>query len=117
MEGTDSDMVKPNDGWKDIPRGGLILEAGNARAYETGGWRALRPLWDQEACIQCMTCWVYCPDSSIMVEDGIMVGIDLVHCKGCGVCVQVCPKKLESHVYTKKEGKVIQMVEESEFRS
>jgi Pyruvate/2-oxoacid:ferredoxin oxidoreductase delta subunit len=52
-----------------------------------------------------------------MVEDGIMVGIDLVHCKGCGVCVQVCPKKLESHVYTEKEGKVIQMVEESEFRS
>ena len=36
-------------------------------------------------CSNCMLCWAYCPDSSIEVEDGAMTGIDLFHCKGCGV--------------------------------
>ena len=30
-------------GWKEIPLGGLILEAGNAEKYKTGGWRTYRP--------------------------------------------------------------------------
>ena len=37
-----------------------------------------------------MMCWVVCPDSSIEVEDGKMTGIDLEHCKGCGVCTHEC---------------------------
>ena len=41
-------------------------------------------------CTNCMLCWMYCPDSSIEVKDGQMTGIDLFHCKGCGVCVQEC---------------------------
>jgi pyruvate ferredoxin oxidoreductase delta subunit len=76
-------MAKDGTGWKDIPMGGLIVEAGNAAEYATGGWRAFRPIWDADRCIHCMQCWVFCPDSSIFVKDGKMTGIDLVHCKGC----------------------------------
>ena len=40
-----------------------------------------------------MTCWIYCPDNSIVFRDNKMSGIKLTHCKGCGICSKVCPKK------------------------
>ena len=78
-------------GWKDIPIGGLIVEAGNAVEYKTGTWRAFRPIVDQEECTNCLLCWVYCPDMSILVDDEEMVGFDLEYCKGCGICAKECP--------------------------
>ncbi|HHY33036.1 MAG TPA: hypothetical protein GX515_08500 [Firmicutes bacterium] len=80
-------------GWKDVPIGGLILEAGSADKYETGDWRTYRPVWDEAKCRHCMTCWIYCPDSSILVREGKMIGIDYKHCKGCGICAHECPAK------------------------
>jgi pyruvate ferredoxin oxidoreductase delta subunit len=38
-----------------------------------------------------MICWVFCPDSSILVKEEKMVGIDYDHCKGCGICAHECP--------------------------
>ena len=90
-------------GWKDIPLGGLIEEAGCSVRNITGEWRAFRPIRDVEKCIHCMICWVYCPDSAILAQDERMVGFDLDHCKGCGICAKVCPVTC------------IEMVEESEF--
>jgi len=78
-------------GWKDIPIGGMIVEAGNAVRYQTGEWRSFRPVVDQEKCTNCLLCWIYCPDSSILVEDEEMVGYDYDHCKGCGICAAICP--------------------------
>ena len=78
-------------GWKDIPIGGCILEPGSAEKYKTGSWRTFRPLWDEEKCIQCLRCWIYCPDSSIVVEKEKMVSIDYDYCKGCGICSTECP--------------------------
>jgi len=51
-----------------------------------------------------MICWIYCPDSSILVEDGKMIGFDYKHCKGCGICAAECPTK------------AIEMRDENEFR-
>jgi len=90
-------------GWKSIPIAGLIVEAGNSVEYTTGGWRAFRPVRDVDKCIHCMICWVFCPDSSVLVENEKMVGFDLDHCKGCGICAQQCPVDC------------IEMVEEGEF--
>ena len=80
-------------GWHDIPIGGMILEAGNAVEYHTGGWRAFRPVRGEADCTHCFQCWLFCPDSSILVEtEGAkMAGFDLEHCKGCGICAAVCP--------------------------
>jgi 2-oxoacid:acceptor oxidoreductase delta subunit (pyruvate/2-ketoisovalerate family) len=89
--------------WQDLPIGGLIVEAGNATQYLTGGWRAFRPVIDWERCTNCLFCWLYCPDISMIVEDGEFKGVDLEHCKGCGICAEVCPVKC------------IEMHEESEF--
>jgi pyruvate ferredoxin oxidoreductase delta subunit len=79
--------------WAEMPIGGMILEAGNAVEYRTGDWRAFRPVRGEAECSHCFQCWLFCPDSSILVdaEEEKMVGFDLEHCKGCGICAAVCP--------------------------
>ncbi len=108
-------------GWKEIPIGGMILDAGNSVEYLTGGWRAFRPVFGEAQCINCMQCWLFCPDSSILVEDGKMVGFDLEHCKGCGICASVCPVnkkviKQVGEVARDDERLCIRMVEEGKFQ-
>jgi len=83
-------------GWKDLPIGGIIVEAGCAETYETGSWRSSRPIHDEDKCIHCLRCWVFCPDSAIIQEDGKIVGIDYDHCKGCGICAKECPDKVQA---------------------
>jgi len=83
-------------GWKELAIGGRIDEAGNAAEYETGSWRTFRPVRSEEKCSNCLRCWIYCPDSSIQVKDGKVVGIDLEHCKGCGICAAICPPKVRA---------------------
>ena len=98
-------MIKADAKWRELPTGGLILEGGTAALYETGDWRSVRPIHSQEKCINCLICWIYCPDSAIKVEDGKIVGIDYAHCKGCGICAKECPAKVHA----------IEMKDESEF--
>lgn len=71
----------------------VIMEPGTAKNYKTGSWRSRRPVVDKEKCINCMFCWMYCPDNSILVEEGEMKGFKLTHCKGCGICANQCPKQ------------------------
>jgi pyruvate ferredoxin oxidoreductase delta subunit len=87
-----SGTPKPGATWKEVPRGGVVMWGGNARTYETGDWRSMRPIYDSEVCIQCRLCWIYCPDSAIEVNDeGEVIGVNLFHCKGCGICAFECP--------------------------
>ncbi|PIN69729.1 ferredoxin [Candidatus Woesearchaeota archaeon CG11_big_fil_rev_8_21_14_0_20_43_8] len=83
--------MKKLKGWKNIPIGGLILEAGNAKDYITGSWRTFRPVKLREKCTNCLICFIYCPDCSIKVKKDKMEGFDYNHCKGCGICANVCP--------------------------
>jgi oxalate oxidoreductase subunit delta len=63
----------------------------------TGNWRIQRPVLNQEACTQCWTCWISCPDSCIaMSDDG--PAFNLKYCKGCGLCTAVCPSGAISRV-------------------
>ena len=86
-------MSEKLKGWKELPIGGIILEAGNSHEYETGSWRSLRPIHEKEKCTNCLLCWVYCPDSSIVVKEGKFDHFDYDHCKGCGICAHECPPK------------------------
>lgn len=81
-----------NTKWQDLAPAGVILEPGNAEEYEVSGWRSTHPVHDAECCINCLFCWVYCPDNSVVLKDKKVVGFDAAHCKGCGICAQVCPK-------------------------
>ena len=82
---------------------GDILEPGTAQDFITGDWRTDRPIWNAQKCIHCLTCWVSCPDSSIIVKDGKVTGIDYDHCKGCGICARECPVKIQAIVMEKEK--------------
>jgi pyruvate ferredoxin oxidoreductase gamma subunit len=69
-----------------------VIHAGlTSLAAKTGLWRTLRPVIDEERCNRCWwVCSSLCPDGAIGVEAGRPL-IDYDHCKGCMVCVAVCP--------------------------
>ncbi|HLD30205.1 MAG TPA: 4Fe-4S dicluster-binding protein [bacterium] len=88
--------------WKELPIRALIVEPGNSVQYNTGTWRTYKPEIDFNKCIQCLQCWIYCPDTSILVKDEKMSGFDYDHCKGCGICAAVCPVKCITMVKEEK---------------
>ncbi|ABB43378.1 Pyruvate:acceptor oxidoreductase delta subunit [Sulfurimonas denitrificans DSM 1251] len=59
-------------------------------------WRLIKPIFNKDYCIDCQFCWVYCPDVSIISRDKKLIGVDMDHCKGCGICVEVCPTNPKS---------------------
>lgn len=79
----------------ELPEGGIITDPGNAHDYKTGDWRTFVPQFVAENCIHCLFCWIYCPDTAIEVdtsgEKPQVTGVNLDHCKGCGICATECP--------------------------
>jgi Pyruvate/2-oxoacid:ferredoxin oxidoreductase delta subunit len=50
-------------------------------------------------CNNCLNCYHWCPDVAIQIASaGSALGIDLEHCKGCGICVEECPRGAMSMV-------------------
>jgi 2-oxoacid:acceptor oxidoreductase delta subunit (pyruvate/2-ketoisovalerate family) len=77
--------------WQELPVGGIVVPAPELRP-RTGSFRTgLRPEAELAKCVDCLLCWVYCPDSAILLEGTSFGGIDLDHCKGCEICAEVCP--------------------------
>jgi len=68
----------------------------NSYTASVASWRVMKPVFNRDICIDCQNCWVWCPDSSILSRDKQMLGIDYDHCKGCEVCVEVCPTNPKS---------------------
>jgi 2-oxoacid:acceptor oxidoreductase gamma subunit (pyruvate/2-ketoisovalerate family)/2-oxoacid:acceptor oxidoreductase delta subunit (pyruvate/2-ketoisovalerate family) len=90
--------------WYEYEPAAAITNTGNSHATKTGDWRTERPIRVDEfiaekikagtkkaRCVDCMLCFQFCPDFSIVVKDGKISGIDLEHCKGCLICHNVCP--------------------------
>ncbi len=84
--------------WIDLPLDAVDIAAPDIHATETslqvrtGLWRTMRPLIDRDLCHQChWICSTFCPDAAISVDSEGMPEIDYEHCKGCLVCVAVCP--------------------------
>ncbi len=68
----------------------------NSFTASVADWRIIKPVFNKDYCIDCQFCWVYCPDISIISRDKKMLGVDYDHCKGCGICVEVCPTNPKS---------------------
>ncbi|MBO8161472.1 MAG: 4Fe-4S binding protein [Thermosipho sp. (in: Bacteria)] len=104
-------------GWKELAIGGVIDKPSTAKEYQTGTWRVIRPVYKPENCINCMFCWLYCPDQAVEIEvvDGKpkMKGFNYYYCKGCGLCANVCPK---SNDKLPEEKRAIVMKPETEFQ-
>ncbi len=73
--------------------GAVINEPGSTKKTKTGGWRAFKPIIDQEKCIKCGQCWLNCPDMAVHKDEQGNFVIDLDYCKGCGICAKQCPVK------------------------
>jgi 2-oxoacid:acceptor oxidoreductase delta subunit (pyruvate/2-ketoisovalerate family) len=77
--------------WQDLPPGGVVVAA-EAEQPRTGSWRTgLKPEVELSACVNCLLCWLYCPDSAVVIEGADFAGFDYDHCKGCEICAQACP--------------------------
>ncbi len=63
----------------------------NSFTASVADWRIEKPIFNKDFCIDCQFCWIFCPDISIISRDKKMLGIDMDHCKGCGICAEVCP--------------------------
>ncbi len=46
---------------KEVPFSTPTLGSGG----DTGSWRTERPVLDESKCIDCLFCWMYCPEGSI----------------------------------------------------
>jgi 2-oxoacid:acceptor oxidoreductase delta subunit (pyruvate/2-ketoisovalerate family) len=77
--------------WGELPTGGAV-RPGETVQTRTGGWRTgLKPEVDLSSCVNCLLCWLYCPDSAIRLDGTTFAGFDLDYCKGCELCEAVCP--------------------------
>ena len=53
--------------------------------------RSFAPKVDQEKCIGCGQCELFCPEGTVMLDNEKRVFFDYRFCKGCGVCANECP--------------------------
>jgi len=88
----------PAPAWVDLPLDPVSMAAPDVFAaatsveVRTGLWRTMRPVIDPEHCHRCTwVCTTFCPDGAIGVDEAGAPRIDYEHCKGCLVCVAVCP--------------------------
>ncbi|MDX1814749.1 MAG: 4Fe-4S binding protein [Thermodesulfobacteriota bacterium] len=77
----------------EVPMGAVIpAPVKEQPAMKTGNWRTERPVIDHEKCTLCLNCFAFCPDSSWHLDDkGERMVWDPIYCKGCRICVEVCP--------------------------
>jgi len=77
--------------WNELPVAG-VADPATAPHVRTGSWRTgVRPELDVHACVQCLLCWLYCPDSAVRIAGSVVLGFDHDVCKGCELCAAVCP--------------------------
>jgi 2-oxoacid:acceptor oxidoreductase delta subunit (pyruvate/2-ketoisovalerate family) len=77
--------------WEGLPSGGVVVPY-DAEQPETGGWRTgTKPRPDLDRCVNCLLCWLYCPDSAVLLDGTTFVGFDDRYCKGCEICAEICP--------------------------
>lgn len=90
---TDLNKLGLDCSWEDLTEGMQIYGSMTSVEFKTGEWATIKPMLDQEKCINCLLCLPVCPDSCIGVKEGTLERgpIDYDHCKGCGICVKTCP--------------------------
>jgi 2-oxoacid:acceptor oxidoreductase delta subunit (pyruvate/2-ketoisovalerate family) len=77
--------------WRALPIAGAVSPA-DAPRPATGAWRTgLKPAVALDRCVDCLLCWLYCPDSAVLLDGTAFAGFDYTFCKGCEICADRCP--------------------------
>ena len=78
---------------KKINPGAIIDKPGNMKDAKKVSFTNEKPVTDYKKCIKCGRCWMFCPDMAFeQRKDGYFKN-NLLFCKGCGICANVCPLK------------------------
>jgi len=67
---------------------GATYQAGHL-IQTNAGWRTFRPVIDRSKCVNCLRCFLVCPDG-VVDKSGEIPEIDYDFCKGCGICAREC---------------------------
>ena len=76
--------------FKEEKVGCSLLESGAAQPYAPGTKPALQPVWDENLCVRCALCYLYCPTGAISRQDNGYYNVDIKSCTGCGICHREC---------------------------
>jgi len=77
--------------FQELPVGGTVVWDQTVQP-KTGGWRTgLKPTVNLSKCVNCLLCWVNCPDTAVLADNTTFKGFDYDYCKGCQLCAEVCP--------------------------
>ena len=69
----------------------IIYEPGNSIKNKTGSWRTFRPILDNNKCVKCENCYIFCPEGAIQEDENGNFKINYDYCKGCLICTNECP--------------------------
>lgn len=87
------EVSKPMDA-SALPRGEMVKKESSkpliSYSRDVADWRVFRPVIDEEKCVGCRRCWIYCSETAISMIDG-KAYVNYDYCKGCGICVEECP--------------------------
>jgi len=104
------EIVIPKD--KEVPLGAVTPAPVKVqKLHITSPWRIYRPVIDHEKCTRCLNCDIYCPDACWEYnEEKDEMELNLEFCKGCLICIEVCPAKALTPVHELEfEGGVVRL--------
>lgn len=78
---------------KEAPKEKVDIHVGGYGVLQdVSSWRVYTPRIDQESCIGCKSCWIFCPETAVQWDEGENKPyIEYRKCKGCGICANECP--------------------------
>jgi 2-oxoacid:acceptor oxidoreductase delta subunit (pyruvate/2-ketoisovalerate family) len=83
--------MPPLKDWQTLEAGGTVLPQEAVQPH-TGGWRTgVKPSIELSKCVDCLLCWLHCPDSAVILRGEAFERFDYDYCKGCEICASVCP--------------------------
>lgn len=72
---------------------GAASTAGIPMGKEEYTMELIRAMPNDDRCAKCYKCIDACPYSAISINNEGKIVVDLIKCRGCGICTAICPSK------------------------
>jgi pyruvate ferredoxin oxidoreductase delta subunit len=68
-----------------------VPKGGRNPGYKTASSRTYKPEINYDQCVRCRTCWIFCPDGAIDMNEEGYPSLNYDYCTGCNICKNNCP--------------------------